>query len=401
MTTRRTARTGIVALAAAAVAATAFTAPAQADAHAPKKTERHAATQRAMDDLVRAGTPGVIAQLRTESGVWNATSGVSDVTTGKPRSAKERYRIASITKTFVAAVLLDQEADGLLSLDDTVDKWLPGVVRGNGNDGRKMTVRQLLNHSTGLFEYSADPEYFRKHYTKAYLKHRYDTWTPLQTIRVGLAHQPDFAPGAKHAYSNTGYVLAGLVIEKASGNSYAHEVRKRILKPLGLRDTTLPGNSVSMPNPHSKAYGNLSEDPGKLDVYDVTEQNGSQAFADGDIISTTSDVTRFLQALLGGELLPAKQLTAMKAMLPNKGPIASYDEYGLGLYSLKTSCGIKVWGHSGGASGAGSEVVGTEDGKKVFALNINGDWDWSDKIRDSAFCGTKVKAADPAFKPLR
>ncbi|MFI1865409.1 serine hydrolase domain-containing protein [Streptomyces jumonjinensis] len=397
MTVRTMARTGAIGLAAAAVAVTAFTAPAQADSGSgAPKSQRHQGVQQAMDDLVKAGIPGVIAQLRTGDRVWNGTSGVADLQTGKPRRADERYRIASITKTFVATVLLDQEADGLLSLDDTVEHWLPGVVQGNGNDGRKITVRQLLDHTSGLFEYMGDPGYRKKFFTKEYLQSRYETWTPLQTVKVGLAHQPDFAPGARHQYSNTGYVLAGMIIEKASGNSYAHEVRKRILKPLGMRNTTLPGNSVTMPNPHSKAYSALSDDPNATEYFDVTEQNGSQAFADGDIISTTGDVNRFFRALLGGRLLPAEQLKAMKTMHPNAGPVAGYTEYGLGLYSYRTSCGVKVWGHSGGASGALSETVATEDGRRTLSVNVNADWNWSPAIVESAFCGAKAAKAGKA-----
>ncbi|MFE7134539.1 serine hydrolase domain-containing protein [Streptomyces sp. NPDC057638] len=387
MAIRKTARAGVVAVLAAAVTATAFSSPALAgsEKHRPKA---HQETQRAMDALVRAGIPGVIAESRTDRGVWKGTSGVADLTTGKKRGTQDRFRAASITKTFVATVLLQQEADGLLSLDDTVEHWLPGVVRGNGNDGRKITVRQLLNHSSGLYEYTADPEYQRTYETEAFLKHRYDTVTPLERVRIGLAYQPDFAPGAQHQYSNTGYVLAGMIIEKVSGNSYEKEVVDRVLRPLGLRATTLPGDTVQMPRPSGRAYSRLSLDPA-APIHDVTDQNGSFSWADGDIISTTSDLTRFLRALLQGELLPPEQLRAMKTMLPADGRIG-YADYGLGLYSYKTSCGVRVWGHSGGAPGSSNDLVGTEDGRHVVAVNTNGDWNWSQAIVDSQFCGKAV-----------
>ncbi|GLF99894.1 serine hydrolase domain-containing protein [Streptomyces yaizuensis] len=388
----RTTRAAVVGALTAAVAATVLATPAAAGpAAAPDPGPRYDATQRALDDLVRQGAPGVIAQVRTGDRVWNGVSGVADRTTGEPRTANERFRIASITKTFVAAVLLDQEADGLLSLDDTVEKWLPGVVRGNGNDGRAITVRQLLNHSSGLREYMSDPEYRRKFFTKEYLKSRYETWAPLRTVGVGLAHRPDFAPGDRHAYSNTGYVLAGMIIEKVSGNSYAREVRERVLKPLGLRHTTLPGDRVTIPGPHPRMYSFLSEDPGATEVHDVTEQNASQAFGDGDIISTTGDVNRFLRGLLTGGLLPPRQLAAMKAMLPNSGPVGGYEGYGLGLYRYRTSCGTTVYGHSGGAAGGGSEAVATEDGRRSVTVNVNADWAWSEHIVDSVFCGGRGK----------
>ncbi|MGX2993364.1 serine hydrolase domain-containing protein [Streptomyces sp. JNUCC 64] len=386
--TRARTRTAVGGALAAAVAATLMSTPAQAAPGAPSgPAARYDATQRALDELVRQGTPGVIAQISSGHRVWNGVAGVADRATGQPRTANERFRAASITKTFVAAVLLDQEADGLLSLDDTVEKWLPGVVRGNGNDGRNITVRQLLNHSSGLREYMSDPEYQRKFFTKEFLKSRYETWPPLKTVGVGLSHRPDFAPGERHSYSNTGYVLAAMIIEKVSGNSYAGEVRKRVLKPLGLRHTTQPGNRVTIPGPHARMYSALGGDPRTDEVYDVTEQNGSQAFGDGDVISTTGDLNRFLRGLLGGELLPPRQLAEMKRMLPNAGAVESYDSYGLGLYSYRTACGTKVYGHSGGAAGGGSEVVATEDGRRSVALNVNSDWVLPRSVVDAAFCG--------------
>ncbi|MER6916103.1 serine hydrolase domain-containing protein [Streptomyces sp. NPDC000594] len=393
---RRKIRMALVAALTAGIAASVLTVPAQAGpGHAPGPNPRHEATQQALDDLVRQGAPGVIAQVRTGDRVWNGTAGVADRTTGKARQANERFRIASITKTFVAATLLDQEADGLLSLDDTVEKWLPGVVRGNGNDGRAITVRQLLNHSSGLREYMSDPEYRRKFFTKEYLKSRYETWPPLRTVGVGLGHRPDFAPGDRHAYSNTGYVLAGMIIEKAGGNPYAHEIRERVLKPLGLRRTTMPGNSVTMPGPHPRMYSFLSADPNATEIHDVTEQNASQAFGDGDMISTTGDVSRFLRGLLAGRLLPPKQLDAMKRMLPNAGQVEGYEAYGLGLYRYRTSCGTTVYGHSGGAAGGGSEAVATEDGHRSVAFNVNADFAWSPQIVESVFCGGPTPAKRP------
>ncbi|MFE9663124.1 serine hydrolase [Streptomyces sp. NPDC005955] len=396
-TLRRSTRAVLVGAVAAGIAAGVLAVPAQAGpGPGPGPGARYGATQRALDDLVRQGAPGVIAQVRTGDRVWNGTAGVADRTTGEARAANERFRIASITKTFVAATLLDQEADGLLSLDDTVEKWLPGVVRGNGNDGRAITVRQLLNHSSGLREYMSDPEYRRKFFTKEYLTSRYEAWPPLRTVRVGLAHRPDFAPGDRHAYSNTGYVLAGMIIEKTSGNPYAQEIRERVLKPLGLRHTTLPGNTVTIPGPHPRMYSFLSDDPQATEIHDVTEQNASQAFGDGDIISTTGDVNRFLQGLLAGRLLPRKQLDAMKRMLPNAGPVQGYEAYGLGLYRYRTSCGTTVYGHSGGAAGGGSEAVATETGHRSVTINVNADFAWSPDIVNSVFCDGKATKKRPS-----
>ncbi|MGW4033022.1 serine hydrolase domain-containing protein [Streptomyces sp. NPDC004838] len=381
----RWARTGAVGLVAAAVASTAFAAPAQAHTSGGA----HQATQRAMDAVVKAGIPGVIGQVRDKHGVWKGTSGVGNRKTGAPRGGDDRFRIASITKTFVATVLLQMEAEGKLDLDDTVDRWLPGLVRGNGNDGRKITVRQLLNHSSGVYDFLADPDYQQKYlFAPGFLKHRFETRTPQTAVEVALGHQPKFAPGTGYSYSNTNYVLAALIMEKAGGRSYEEEVRQRIIKPLGLRATTMPENTSHMPKPSSRAYSKLSEDPNATKVYDVTLQNASQTWAEGDIISSASDLNRFFSALLSGKVLPKKQLKAMKTLIPD--PDDPTSGYGLGIGTFNTSCGVKVWGHSGGWIGSLSLAVTTEDGRHSLAYNLNGDWtgEGMGEVMNAEFCGT-------------
>ncbi|MER6916840.1 serine hydrolase domain-containing protein [Streptomyces sp. NPDC000594] len=393
--TVRTLRTGAVGLAAAAVAATAFTAPAQA-APAPAPPH-HQAIQRAMDALVTEGAPGVVAATRSDRhGTWKSESGTGDLTTGKPRNVNDRFRIASITKTFVATVLLQMEAEGRLKLDDTVEKHLPGLVRGNGNDGAKITVRQLLNHTSGLYDYLNDPAYAEKYLIgEGFLKHRYDTLAPEFHIGVAMGHPPVFAPGDRAEYSNTNYVLAGLIIEKVGGRSYEHEVKKRIIKPLKLRSTSQPGNSIHMPRPHSRAYTTLYLGP-QAPVHDGTEMNGSQGWADGDIISTTGDLNRFFSALMRGTLLPKKQLDAMKTTVPMSGI-----GYGLGIYTFTTSCGTKLWSHSGGIVGSLSLAATTEDGSRQLAFNLNGDWvDSGSAVTEAAFCGPTARTKAPTTTQL-
>ncbi|MFE3017915.1 serine hydrolase domain-containing protein [Streptomyces sp. NPDC059256] len=387
MTARRTTRTGVVGLIAVALAATAFTAPVQASEYkAPPNTKRHTETQRAMDDLVAAGIPGIVAGARDKHGTWRSTSGIGNLNTGAPRGVNDRFRVASITKTFVATVLLQMEAEGRLDLDDTVDRHLPGVVRGNGNDGRKITVRQLLNHTSGLFDYLGDAAYQKKYMeAPGFLKHRYDTVTPDLAVRTALSHRPEFKPGTRFSYSNTNYVLSALIIEAVGGKTYEDEVRKRIIRPLGLHGTTMPENTSHVPGPHSRAYSLLSNDPTATKVYDVTLQNASQSWADGDIISTTADLNRFYSALMRGKLLSKKQLNAMKTTVRDSDDPRT--GYGLGIATFTTSCGIKLWGHSGGWLGSLSHALTTEDGSHTLAYNLNGDWGWSSYIEEGEFCG--------------
>ncbi|MEU5399162.1 serine hydrolase domain-containing protein [Streptomyces sp. NPDC005963] len=346
----------------------------------------HSATQRAIEAVVRAGVPGIVAQAHDRRGPWSGTAGVGDLRTGRERQAADRYRVGSITKTFVATVLLQLEAEGRLDLDDSVDRWLPGVVSGHGHDGRRITLRQLLNHTSGIYNYTEDPEFQQKVFGDGFFQHRYDTWQPRQLVDLALRHAPYFAPGTDWHYSNTNYVLAGLVIEKATGRPYGREVERRILRPLGLRATSVPGTDPRVPRPASRAYSKLSQDPAATEIHDVTELNPSAAHAAGEMISDSADLQRFYRALLKGALLPPKQqkaLTDTVAVDPNQPRYG----YGLGLMSQKLSCGKEVWGHGGGIHGSNSRAAVTEDGGHSLAMNFNGDWLGDrDTVLEAEFC---------------
>ncbi|WP_330339951.1 serine hydrolase domain-containing protein [Streptomyces sp. NBC_00557] len=368
------------------VAATAvlLTAALAAPAAATAGDHGHAATGTALQAAVAAGVPGVTATAEDGHGTWSATAGVGDIGTGRPRSAADRYRVGSITKTFVATVLLQLEAEGRLSLDDTVDEWLPGVVRGHGHDGRHITVRQLLNHTSGVFDYTSDPGFYRSVFTEdGFLRHRYDTHTPGELVRTAMRHRPDFAPGASWKYSNTNYVLAGMVIEKVTGHPYATEIERRIIAPLRLRGTSVPGTRSTVPRPSSRAYSKFTDPKGP--ARDVTELNPSLASAAGEMISDSADLDRFYSALLRGKLLPPRQLTEMRTTVEATGIPGA--RYGLGIMDTRLSCGVHVWGHNGGIHGSQSSAVTTADGEHAIAFNFNGDWAGDpESVIDAEFC---------------
>ncbi|MDX2827698.1 class A beta-lactamase-related serine hydrolase [Streptomyces ipomoeae] len=370
-----------VALAAPAVAAT----PASTSTGSTSTGGDHRATREAMDANVKDGVVGITLQAKDEHGVWKARAGVGDLRKRAPRGAHDRFRAGSITKTFVATVLLQLEAEGRLSLDDKVETWLPGVVRGKGHDGRRITVRQLLNHTSGVFDYTSDEGLGRDVFlADGFLKNRYRTWKPQELVAIAMKHKPDFAPGTSWSYSNTNYLLAGMVIESVTGNSYADEIRDRVIDPLGLHATRLPGTDPNVPKPHSRAYSKLAESTtGK--TYDVTKLNPSVAGAAGELISSSADLNRFYSALLRGELLPRKQLAEMKTTVPVGGGLGGY---GLGLIERKLSCGVRLWGHGGGIHGSSSESVTTTDGTHSLTFNFNSDWTGDrTAIVEAEFCG--------------
>ncbi|CAL9639873.1 serine hydrolase domain-containing protein [Streptomyces sp. enrichment culture] len=321
------------------------------------------------DAVQRTGTVGVLARSTSPQGVRHATAGVSDRRTGRAPHPDDKFRIASATKTFVSTVVLQLAGEGRLSLDDTVEDLLPGVVSGNGNDGSRITVRQLLNHTSGLFNYTADFPVLSD--AAAFRAGRFDTWTDTRLVALAMRHAPNSAPGTRWEYSNTNYTLAGMIIERTTGHSWQHEVTRRIIRPLGLRDTYAPVTHPGIPGRHMKGYSAF----GGSTPIDVTLFNPSGAGAAGGMISTTGDLTRFYSALMKGTLLGPAQLAEMKrtvraAELDDVWPGA---RYGLGLMRVDLTCGGGYYGHAGDIPGYMTRDGVSEDGRHVVVVEATGD----------------------------
>ncbi|MGA4843915.1 serine hydrolase domain-containing protein [Streptomyces sp. G45] len=370
------------------------------DAHPRGRTGPHARTQAALDRVVAQGTPGVIAEARVGRAVWRGRAGVGDLTTGQPRATDEKFRIASLTKTFTSVVLLKLEAQGKLSLDDSVEKWLPGVVRGKGYRPGHITVRHLLNHTSGVFDYNMDDGFRAKYAGDAFDEHRYTRWSPADLVGIALAHPPVFQPEqgsrpgrpGKWDYSDTNYILAGMIIERVTGGTYGDAVDCLLIQPLGLRGTSVPGLSPTLPAPHARHYSTLFENPPHAKVRDVTEFSPTVAFSAGQLISTVSDVNTFMSELLRGALLPPAQQRQLLAAVPvdgDKGHGGPDDVYGLGIRHFKIQRGCWAWGHGGMIPGSATRTVASADGRHVLTVNRNGDWgeqEAEDAVLKAEFC---------------
>ncbi|MDI3346223.1 serine hydrolase domain-containing protein [Streptomyces sp. AJ-1] len=382
-------------------ASPAATSTTPASPTAQPDTSHHQATLSALQDLVDKGTlPGASAEVRHREARWTAQVGQADTATGRERTPDDHFRGASITKTFIATVLLQLEAEGRLSLDDSVEEWLPGLVRGDGYDAEAITVRQLLNHTSGIANYTDDPEFIHRAAGPGFAEHRYDTHTPEELVALALTYPPYPEPESAPMYSNTNYVLAGMVIEAVTGRSYAREVTRRVIRPLKLGGTSFPGVDPTMPKPHPVAYSRLHQDEPDAAIHDATEQNMTWLGAAGDVISTAGDLNRFQRALVGGKLLPRAQMKAMFAEVP-----AGYGTgYGLGVEFAETSCGVKVVGKSGRTNGSVSAMVGTPDGRHQLTFNINGDWIGNGllyvNVIEAEFCGKVLEPEEGRAGPV-
>ncbi|MER5317751.1 serine hydrolase domain-containing protein [Streptosporangium roseum] len=372
MTTSLPAKAGLL-VAAVTMAGAALAAPAATASTA----SGHAGVQRALDHAVaRSGVPGIVAEVRDGRERWFGSAGAADTDTGRERRPHERFRIGSATKAFTATVVLQLAAEGKLSLEDTVEEWLPGLVKGNGYDGSRITIRQLLNHSSGIFNYGNDKAFFATGQGAAWFEHRYDTYTPEQLVKIGLANPPYFEPGKGFGYSNTNYFLAAMIVEKATGRTYGEELTRRIIRPLGLTGTYLPGDEAKIRGAHPRHYSTLFSADANPKIYDAAEMNQSFAWAAGGVVSTTGDLGRFFGALLGGRLLPPAQQQEMFTTIATEGgpQWIPGTRYGLGVFAQKLSCGVTLWGNAGATYGSWAYAMGSRDGKHLLVSQVNGDW---------------------------
>ncbi|WP_246126745.1 serine hydrolase domain-containing protein [Embleya hyalina] len=341
-----------------------LTAPA-ASAAAPGCDTKPVRT--ALKALESVGASGVGVTVKSPlCGVVSGGVGLADLATGRKVAGDEHSRIASNTKTWVATVVLQLVGEGKLGLEDTVDHHLPGLIRTKDYDGRRITIRQLLQHTSGL------PDYLGAPFWENETAHRWDHIEPLQTIEQALTLPP---PEDKpFSYSNTNTNLVGLIVAEVTGRSIGTEIEQRIAKPLGLRGTYWPGDRTTLRKPDLRGYVKRS---GK--VLDWTEWNVSGADASGALVSTGADVTTFWSALMSGKLLAPAQLAEMKRTVPD--PTVPGARYGLGVERHNQPSGLVTWGHSGFMeTGHKLRNVVTGDGRRAVTLLIGSEFFDEEKV---------------------
>lgn len=300
--------------------------------------------------VTKDGFPGALASVQARGG------GMRHYTAGrKGRPPADAYvRIGSNTKTFTAVTVLQLVGEGKVKLDAPVETYLPGLLRGDGIDGRRITVRQLLQHTSGL------PEYTDTLLAGGILPILHQHYEPRRLLDLALDKKAQFAPGTRWAYSNTNYIVAGLLIEQVTGRPASEEITRRTVDKLGLRRTYFPADGDrKLRRPYATGYHR--DDP-QQPMSDVTEFDPSQAWTAGQMISTPSDLNRFFTALLDGKLLKPAQLKELRTTVaaPQFG---REGRYGLGLSSVKLSCGVTAWGHGGSIPGYYTANAATEDGR--------------------------------------
>jgi D-alanyl-D-alanine carboxypeptidase len=347
--------------------------------------EQTAKLQRALDQVVAAGAPGALVLVRDGDRTVRLSSGNGNLAPKTPTRASDRFRIGGITKSFTATVVLQLAGEKKLALGNTVEKWLPGVI----SNGNAISIRQLLNHTSGIYNYSAD-ESILAPYVQGNLTQVFD---PRTGVQVAADQGPVFTPGSQLLYSNTNSLLLAMIVEAATGNSFASELRARIFKPLGLRNTSY-ATSSEIAGSHIHGYIFLEQGP-----YDVTPWSPTLFGASGAILSNADDVARFYRALLQGRVLKPKQLKAMQSIdpaatggVPDAGILGG--GWGLGLLREKFPCGT-AWGHDSETPGYMTAAWNSKDGNRQVVVVVNShflDHDQPDgramrNLLATAYCG--------------
>ncbi|MDH6128017.1 serine hydrolase domain-containing protein [Kitasatospora sp. GP82] len=361
--------------AAAPASAAPVAAPGAGAVAAPLPPLDPAALRQAIDGLPNADVTGALVRVTGSAGDWSGTSGVGDLTTRQPVPQDGHFRIGSISKVFTATVVLQLAAERRIDLDGTVQQYLPGVLPA---DLPPIKVGQLLDHTSGLPR--GDSSGFGDGSPEWFAAHRLDSWTPRQVV-AALAGQPmQFAPGTAQQYNGMNTFVAGLLVEKITGRSFAQEVQSRIARPLGLKDTYVPdAKDPRLPGPHSHGYLTVKAPDGSTHPVDVSQQS-PWPWAEGGMISTAGDLDHFIGALFRGRLLPPAQ----EAELFTVPDVPNFDNshcqtpagpgracLSMGLMRVKSANGIVVWGKTGSRPGYISGVFATRDLSRRIVYSLN------------------------------
>jgi D-alanyl-D-alanine carboxypeptidase len=348
--------------------------PAAAAPAAVSSNTQDAQLDRLARELVAAGAPGVIVRVDDGRGRPVEIAEQARWTTADHLlRAEDEFREGSNTKTVMATLVLQLVAEGRLALTDPVAKWLPGRVPG----GQAITLRMLLNHTSGLFDYTEDPVVL-----PSILGKDRRPWTSMELLAVGVRHDPLFAPGTQWSYSNTNYAAVGAVLEQVTGASLADLVRDRIARPLNLKhtyyatDSTWRGrhahgyepDAAHMPPSVPVEFRDFTgaHHDGHVDVSGNDPRWGGPA---GAMVSTAQDWSRFYNALMSGKLLPAAQLAQMRTTVPIFSDQPDGPGYGLGIQTGTTPCGT-IWSHDGGIPGYLSTNVTDRTGSRTATVLI-------------------------------
>ncbi|MER6623483.1 MULTISPECIES: serine hydrolase domain-containing protein [unclassified Streptomyces] len=334
------------------------------------------------------GAPGALTRIDEGFTTYRVATGEADTGAHTAMDTDRRFRVGSVSKTFTAVVLLQLAAEGRVDLDAPANRYLPEPLPDD-----RITVRHLLSHRSGLYDYTNDMFY---NTVPGFEAVRNKVFSYQELIDLSTARPLNNAPGAAYSYSNTNFVVLGQLVEHITGTPIATQYKRRIFAPLRLRNTSYVHPRTTLSGSYARGY--LRQDDTTLPLVDSTEQTVSWAQSAGAVVSNGKDLNRFFSALLSGKLLPAEQLEDMTTMVPVTAD--GKQSYGLGLRARTLSCGTTVYGHTGTVQGYYTYAFTTADGARSMTSLANTSNNGTVNATlgatlDASFCGSGTAAAEP------
>jgi D-alanyl-D-alanine carboxypeptidase len=308
--------------------------------------------------------PGVVAAVQSPDFTWVRAMGVADRASGEPMTPEVHHRVGSVTKTFTATLLLKAANEGLLSLDDTIDQYVKGVPNGD-----KITLRQMSDMTSGIASYTESHQWQEEWFSDPTR-----VWQPEELARIGIEESPLFDPGSAWFYSNTNYVLLGLVLEKVTGKPISQLYQKEIIGPLHLEETSFPGTAPSLPEPYDHGY-TLQGKPSGSKPIDSTHWSPSEAWTAGEMISTVDDLLVYGRALGTGKglLSPKEQKERLGSFVSDVSPLDQPPLKGDLAYGIGLGKDHGWIGHNGEIPGYNTYLFYHPDLDAVVVVLVNSD----------------------------
>ncbi|MET7622391.1 serine hydrolase domain-containing protein [Streptomyces sp. NPDC005408] len=319
------------------------------------------ALRAAISDLAHPAATSAQLRVGGSGGRWYGVAGVADTVSGRSVRPSDRFRAGSVNKAFVATVVLQLVAQRRIGLDDPIGRHLPGWWLPPDFAG--ITVAQLLNHTSGLPDHRDLPDLSTP---EAVVRHRFDRWTPRRWVDTVVQDPLKFRPGTAQEYRGINYVLLALLIQEVTGQHYGAAIRTRLLCPLGLDRTLVPGDDPRLHGPQVRGYLRMTD--GSL--RDITTYNMSSAWGEGELVSSVDDLYRFSQALFFGVLLPPHIMDVLFTLPPDHVRMldGTPARYSMGLQKA-TAKGTTFWGKTGETYGYRTRMFSTRDGQRHFVLS--------------------------------
>ncbi|MFE9250062.1 serine hydrolase domain-containing protein [Streptomyces sp. NPDC007088] len=339
--------------------------PSVARHHHGIPAEQARALAGALADLPADDATAALVRVGGREGAWRGSAGVHDLDSRRPALPGARFRAGSATKVLTAAVVLQLADEGRVALNRPARSYLPDLIPARY---RHVTVRQLLNHTSGIPAAETTADTLEEAYA-----HRFDRTTPRAAVASATARDPEFRPGTVQHYLNINYTVLGLLVERVTRHSYEEEVNRRVIRPLGLRDTYLPGADPAIRGPHNHGYQMFPTADGGTEPRDVTVWGQTGSWAAGDLVSTTADLERLMTALFRGRVVRGPALEEMFTLPGGRVRMYGSDDpaaYSAGLSMLRLG-GREVWAKTGSRYGYLTGVAATRDLSRTLVYSVN------------------------------